>query len=451
MNFSVKLRLAVLGVAVAMMGVLIVVITINSQDQAEGIRSRLTSLELESFGWGDTFRNRLREANNAMQRFRDNGDPATWEQFVKPATELESWLTTLGPRLNTRNELALLEKTKASCIDYTKQAERAKALVESGAAPSAIAEQFTQFRTVGQSLFDLGQSLSRAHYSSRNDLVQDANQNLTNLRHSVLGVLSLLFVFGVTLATLVYRDMITPLRAKLFESQALAMRNEKLASLGLLAAGVAHEVRNPLTAVKASLFMQKKRFQRGTPEFEDVDVVEREILRLERIVNDFLLFARPTDPHLATIRADEPLSEVQRVFAPQLAKSNIQLVVEPSETLRIQADAAQIKQVLINLVRNAADSIGRNGQITLRAREERKRLAGEETDVVVLEVKDTGRGIPLEVERRLFDPFFTTKENGTGLGLPIAARIVEKHGGLLQYQTAVNQGTTFGVVLPRAA
>ena len=112
-------------------------------------------------------------------------------------------------------------------------------------------------------------------------------------------------------------------------------------------------------------------------------------------------------------------------------------------------DAAQIKQVLINLVQNAADSIGGQGLITLRAREDRKRLTNGEIDVVILEVSDSGSGILPTVEKRLFDPFFTTKETGAGLGLSIAARIVAKHGGALQYQTLVNRGTTFGVVLPR--
>jgi signal transduction histidine kinase len=125
-------------------------------------------------------------------------------------------------------------------------------------------------------------------------------------------------------------------------------------------------------------------------------------------------------------------------------------VLEKSAPMYINVDLAQIKQVLINLVQNAADSITQGGTITLRARHDRKNLPQGETDVVILEVADTGDGIPPEVERRLFDPFFTTKETGTGLGLPIAARIVEKHGGALQYQTQVHHGTTFGIVLPQA-
>src|SRR6202008_4538481 len=118
-----------------------------------------------------------------------------------------------------------------------------------------------------------------------------------------------------------------------------------------------------------------------------------------------------------------------------------QIVLERSAPMQIKVDLAQIKQVLINLVQNAAESIANDGTITLRARHDRKHLSNGETNVVILEVADTGKGIPPEVEKRLFDPFFTTKETGTGLGLSIAARIVEKHGGLLQYHTQVGHGT----------
>ena len=105
--------------------------------------------------------------------------------------------------------------------------------------------------------------------------------------------------------------------------------------------------------------------------------------------------------------------------------------------------------MLINLVRNAADAMDGPGKVTLRTRAARTVLGGRETDAVILEVSDTGKGIPPEIEKRLFDPFFSTKETGTGLGLPIALRMVEKHGGKLEYQTQPGHGTTFSVVLPR--
>src|SRR6185295_8374525 len=146
----------------------------------------------------------------------------------------------------------------------------------------------------------------------------------------------------------------------------------------------------------------------------------------------------------------------QGLLGSQLEKASIRLNLAPSPAgtsgspLWIRVDPQQIGQVLINLIQNAAESIGRHGTITLRARSHLMSLAHRPTRVVILEVIDTGKGIPIQVQERLFDPFFTTKETGTGLGLSIAARIVEKHGGALQYETEVNRGTTFGIVLPRA-
>jgi len=212
---------------------------------------------------------------------------------------------------------------------------------------------------------------------------------------------------------------------------------------------VAHEIRNPLTAIKAWLFMHQRKLHPGTQDHADAELMANELGRLERIVRDFLLFARPSEPEMQIVSADQPLRAVRDLLAPQLEKSGIKLVVEDVPAAWIRVDPQQIKQVLINLVQNGADAIGQNGTVILRTRLARKRLGERETDVVILEVADTGKGIPPEAEKRLFDPFFSTKETGTGLGLSIAARIVEKHGGALQYQTEMSRGTTFGIVLRR--
>jgi signal transduction histidine kinase len=175
-----------------------------------------------------------------------------------------------------------------------------QAKIQSLGQQSTTLADFSPLRTASQHLSDLGQTLGKAHYDSRMQLLAHANQTLMQLRWLVLGSLGLLFMFGLALAGVVYREMIAPLRVKLVESQSLVERHEKLASLGMLAAGVAHEVRNPLTAIKAAVFIQQKKFKPGSQEHADSKVVEREILRLERIVNDFLQFARPTDPELTT-------------------------------------------------------------------------------------------------------------------------------------------------------
>jgi signal transduction histidine kinase len=451
MILTAKFRLAALGVAAGLMGVLIVLATVLSQRQAGELRVQLQTVDSESAGISEHFKDSLREVNNVRLHYTMSHDPAAWQQFLKAGHELDLWLEQQAPKLNTSRELETLRQVKTAYDDYIAAARQLYLRDQANRAPADALGDFTNSRAQSQHLFDLGQALARAHYESREQVVARANATLGQLRGSVLTLVALLFLCGVALALLAYRDLIIPLRVKLVESQSLAERHEKLASLGLLAAGVAHEIRNPLTAIKAAVFIQQKKFAPGSPEAADAALVQREILRLERIVTEFLQFARPAEPELATISSDQPLKEVQSLLGPALARNNIRLSLEDSTPLPVKVDGEQMKQVLINLVQNAADSIGRDGAITLRARADRKPLSHGETDVVILEVADTGPGIAPEVEKRLFDPFFTTKPDGTGLGLSIAACIVQKHGGALQYQTQLNHGTTFGIILPRAA
>ena len=153
-------------------------------------------------------------------------------------------------------------------------------------------------------------------------------------------------------------------------------------------------------------------------------------------------------PEMVTAPARRIVEEVYALLKPQLQKAAIELKMGECDASWVRADMQQIKQVLINLIQNAADSIERDGVITLRVRFEPGSVRRGTAESVIVEVADNGRGIAPDVRKRLFDPFFTTKEGGTGLGLPIAARIVEKHGGALHYQTELHRGTTFSLVLP---
>ena len=233
------------------------------------------------------------------------------------------------------------------------------------------------------------------------------------------------------------------------QAERLLERQEKLAVLGTLTSGIAHEIRNPLTSLKARLYTLEKHIQGLPAAQKDADIIGAEISRLERVVNDALSFARPKDPRIEPIAADTLLREVQGLMSTSLEGRGVQLEVALEPGLLVRGDSGHLKQVLINLVRNGAEAIDGAGKITLRARAARSTLAGRETDVIALEVTDTGKGIPPEVEKRLFDPFFSTKETGTGLGLPIALCMVEKQGGKMEYETRPGKGTTFSVVLPR--
>ena len=449
MKTRVQQRLIGLVAAIVLTGLGIAFLTVQSQWQAGELRAQLKRVDSESFRIADQFQDFLRELNDSLYHYGRSHTPPEVKAFHKDSEELNNWIDVQKPNLNSGREKAIMEQIDAAYDDYMRVAKELLVRLKAIGDVSATMDEYTDLRKESQRLSDLGKSLARAHLASRDQLLARAGEVITQLRVLVLVSLSLLFVFALALGVVVYRDMIVPLRVKLVESESLRERQEKLASLGVLAAGVAHEIRNPLTAIKAALFIQQKKFQPGTQELADAKVIDREILRLERIVNDFLRFARPGDSKLAPIPADAPLRDVYALLEPELAKDNIQLVLAEPPPLLITADADQIKQVLINLVRNAAEAIGQGGVIKLRARGDRKYLDHKATDVVILEVEDSGKGIPADVQKRLFDPFFTTKDTGTGLGLSIAARIVQSHGGLLEYQTALGVGTTFGIVLPR--
>ena len=447
-HFGIQARLISLGLAIALMGALIVVVTLGSQWKAASARARLRQVESESFTIAEKFKDELREVNDKMRRYASFHESAVWEQFLNASSELKRWISEQTPRLTSAHEKAVLQQVEAAYQSYVRKADELHSLIEASGKRGATLAEYNSFFEQSRLLNDLGAELGRAHYESRNQLLLMASKTLTLLRTLVLGLVALLFAFSLGLAAVVYRDLIAPLRIKLVESQALAERHEKLASLGLLAAGVAHEVRNPLTAIKTALYIQEKKLAPGSPEEADAHLISREILRLERIVNEFIQFARPAKPEVAVLPASKPLQAVRELLARQLDEAGIRLASEQTDSMQIKVDGAQIQQVLINLVQNAADSIGRGGTITLRARRSRQQLANGPAEVAILEVSDTGKGIPPEVEKRLFDPFFTTKEKGTGLGLAIAARMVEMNGGTLQYQTRIDHGSTFGIVLP---
>lgn len=450
MKTGLNFRLVLLAAALGLLGAAIVVVTLDSQRRAAEANQRLSQVESEGFRIAEKFKDRLRDVNDKMRRYASFHEPEVWEEFVQGSQDMKEWIRLQQPRLRTDEEKNVLGQMDAAYEGYAARARDLHAMMESSGKASASLADYNSFFEQSRRLLDLGQELGRAHYGSRTALLAEASKTLTQFHYLVLGLLTLLFLFGLTLAWVVYRDLIAPLRVRLVESQAEAERNEKLASLGILAAGVAHEIRNPLTAIRTALFIQQKKLPTGSTMRADGEMIERQVLRLERIVNDFLQFARPASPAPAVLPVDQSLHEVRALLAPQLEQANIRLQLDTAEPLRIRVDPGQLQQVLINLIQNAADSIGSNGTISLRARPERKRLADGEADVVVLEVSDTGKGIAPEVAKRLFDPFFTTKENGTGLGLSIAARMVELNGGALQYRTQLNQGSTFGIVLPRA-
>jgi len=219
-------------------------------------------------------------------------------------------------------------------------------------------------------------------------------------------------------------------------------RADRLAGLGELAAGVAHEIRNPLTAIQGYVQLIGEDMGWEDPQHEYLRIIAKEVNRANRIIEELLRFARPTIPLFTHINLTEELEQTL-VLAGQVHAKNITIIRDYQPLPPIMADSEQLKQVFLNLLINAAQAIGEKGG-TIRVATRHL----PEWRQVVLAVADTGCGISPEHLDRLFDPFFTTKEKGTGLGLAIAHQIVRLHGGAIGVESEPGCGAVFSIYLP---
>jgi two-component system NtrC family sensor kinase len=243
---------------------------------------------------------------------------------------------------------------------------------------------------------------------------------------------------------------------KLSEAQRQLYQSDKLASVGRLASGVAHEINNPLTGVLTYSSFLLKRVD-DKPEFkEDLEVIVRETKRCRDIVKGLLDFARQSQPAKRQADLNEIIVHASRIVQNQLSIHHIKLEQNLDSKLPlIYADVNQIQQVLVNLLVNAIDAIGENGgniAVTTGLVKNGKRVAAgpaPEKEYIRIKVTDTGCGIPAEDLQKIFDPFFSTKgQKGTGLGLAVVWGIIEKHNGRITVDSKVGKGTTFTILLP---
>ncbi|RKI60990.1 histidine kinase, partial [Corallococcus sp. AB049A] len=235
--------------------------------------------------------------------------------------------------------------------------------------------------------------------------------------------------------------------SKLYEK---IRERDRLAALGEMAAGLAHEIRNPLGAIKgAAQCLDPKKLPGEDGEF--LDVIVEEVNRLNGVVTAFLDYSRPLKQNFGPTDLNEVVTRTMRLIQNDMP-ATVELAVELDLRLpRSEGDAEQLKQVLINLVQNAVQALGpQPGRITVRTEKPERfgdlRSAGGE--FVEVRVSDTGPGIPADQQPHIFVPFFTTKQKGTGLGLAICQRIVKNHGGSISVQSKAGEGTTFIIRLP---
>lgn len=233
--------------------------------------------------------------------------------------------------------------------------------------------------------------------------------------------------------------------ARIADSRARVVQTEKMAAIGQLAGGVAHEINNPLAVILGFAQAVERRISADDPMRMPIASIVRESLRCKALVHELLLFSRTAKTHAEPVAIHDIFESARLLLATRSKTEDIDLVVDVEHALPpLLGNRTQLQQVLVNLGTNALDAVGRGGRVVMRAY--------DDDDGTRIEVSDSGPGIPPGVRQRIFEPFFTTKEpgRGTGLGLSMVFEIVQQHGGTIDVESEVGRGTTFLVRIPDA-
>lgn len=241
--------------------------------------------------------------------------------------------------------------------------------------------------------------------------------------------------------------------------QAEIIRMDRMASLGVLSSGIAHEIRNPLAGIKAMVQTLEEEMEEGSSQLEYVDRILRQVNRLDDLLKAFFSYARPQRPDPKAEQIMDIISEVLPLFRRKMQDKNIKINENYEDGLfDVFVDSNQIQQVIFNLFLNAIDAMPEGGKITVDAKNsmesapviDRRHTMPSllSNNMIEIKISDTGSGMPQDIIDNVFNPFFTTKSNGTGLGLSIVYQIIKEHGGQIEVESTPEKGTTFKILLP---
>ena len=225
-----------------------------------------------------------------------------------------------------------------------------------------------------------------------------------------------------------------------------AINSERLAFIGTLAGGLAHEIKNPLSTLNINLQLLQEELESMTGEnskrvYRKTQVLQKEVQRLEQILNDFLRFARGQKLELKDHDINEILDEVADFVTPEIKQKKILILKSYDADLpQCHLDSNLIKQAILNIIINAEQAMENGGELMIRTSKDKK--------YIQIDITDTGPGIPKDIIDKIFQVYFSTKKTGTGLGLPTAKRIIEDHRGTISVQSEEGKGTNFSIRLP---
>ncbi len=332
--------------------------------------------------------------------------------------------------------ITIFSATAEQMSGLKRESVHGKSLFDSFPKSSPIGRLAVQSLRTGRSYLDSNPSLG-PYLQERRDIGL-ATSPLLDPAGKIIGVV------------IVFRDL-----SRLKALEARLRKGERLASLGVLAAGMAHEIKNPLGGIRGASQLLREEFSPDNPSRELTDIIIREVDRLNQIVQGLLDFSRPHEPRLAPVNIHEILTRVLALIEMETPPQALRIERSFDPSLpNISGDADQLVQVFLNILQNGMDAMDGAGTLTLTTRVlpgfQIRKGTQEKVRMICVDVEDSGCGIAPEEIGSIFDPFYTRKPRGVGLGLALCYRIVEEHGGKIDVESRAGVGTRFSVSLPMA-
>ncbi len=375
-----------------------------------------------------------------------NGNPWIGRAFV-----VNDWfITAYEPIRDINNQIVGMLYVGMLEAPYVYLKNRVVSIFILIAISSIIALAIISFFTVKRitrpikELYQLTERVSKGDLSARaeissddeiGELIKSFNQMVKSLQNATEGYVNL---------TRTLEQKVQEKTKELEKAMEQLVQNEKLSAIGRLAAGIAHEINNPLTAILINSHLIKEKIKENSKLTEKLDMIIDETQRCAKIVSGLLEFSRQTPPEKKPVSINEIINKTLILFESVFLANNIKLEITLDKNLPlIMADENKIKQVLTNILLNAIDAMPGGGNLRIRS-------LSSDNKFIEIDIEDTGIGIPKENLDRIFDPFFTTKKSkGTGLGLSISYGIVQQHDGTIEVFSEINRGTIVKVKLPK--
>jgi len=351
--------------------------------------------------------------------------------------DFDSWFRKAQDVALTDHEKKILQDVSLLYKTYDKQRNRAIRLYQSGNTTEARNMLLNDMRTSIDSLYQKCEDLILANEGLIAKAEVASQGNVVRMTSLIWSTIIITLLLGSLVGVFISRRINEQL-----------VRTAKLASLGQLSANIAHEIRNPLTSIKMRLYSLKEESKTNSTVYEDLNVIDEEIIRMEGTVNNFLDFARPPELNLQSADIARILEATVNLVTPKARSQKIMIQKQFRDSpLELKIDKEQMRQVFLNIMLNAVEAMPEGGTLEIAvARVEDKKS----NKVLEIKISDTGTGMTPEMKHKATEPFFTTKAEGTGLGLFIASRIIKMHKGSLDIDSNGGKGTAVTLRIPVA-